>query len=187
METMHPDKPRCHCGIFGIYAHPQASTFTYYGLLALQHRGQEAAGIVTKDDATGKGKTRFHVYKGVGLVNDVFRNEKILVETLRGNAAIGHNRYSTTGSSESRANIQPFVVNYRCGNLAVAHNGNLTNYRSLRKRLSSEGTIFQTTCDSEILLHLMARSKEQDQIKHSVDFSERERSDSVWISRRNEH
>src|SRR4030042_2714581 len=96
METTRPDKPRCHCGIFGIYAHPQASTFTYYGLLALQHRGQEATGIVTRDVDPHQHKTRFHIYKGIGLVNDVFRKEKILAETLRGDAAIGHNRYSTT-------------------------------------------------------------------------------------------
>ncbi len=165
MDSLQPDKPRCHCGIFGIFAHPQASTLTYYGLLALQHRGQEATGIVTRYYNSEKQRTRFHIYKGNGLVNDVFRNEKILVETLNGDAAIGHNRYSTTGSSDNRANIQPFMVNYRSGNLAVSHNGNLTNYRILRKKLISEGTIFQTTSDSEIILHLMARSKEQDQIK----------------------
>lgn len=165
MNIPQPDKPRCHCGIFGIFGHPQTSTLTYYGLLALQHRGQEATGIVSRYIDTEKQRTRFHIYKGIGLVNDVFRNEKILSQTLIGDAAIGHNRYSTTGSSDNRANVQPFMVNYRSGNLAVSHNGNLTNYRVLRKKLISEGTIFQTTSDSEIILHLMARSREQDQIK----------------------
>ncbi len=164
MDTAQPDKPRCNCGIFGVFGHSQASRLIYYGLLALQHRGQEASGIVTRYYDTERQKHRFHTYKGIGLVNDVFRDEKILAETLDGDAAIGHNRYSTTGSSDNRANVQPFVVNYRSGNLAVSHNGNLTNYRALRKKLSSEGTIFQTTSDSEIILHLMARSREQNQI-----------------------
>jgi amidophosphoribosyltransferase len=164
MERMQQDKPRCHCGIFGIFGHSQASVLTYYGLLALQHRGQEAAGIVTRYNDAEKQKHRFHIHKGIGLVDDVFRDEGILKEMLNGDAAIGHNRYSTTGASENRANVQPFVVNYRSGNLAISHNGNLTNYRALRKKLISEGTIFQTTSDSEIILHLMARSREQDQI-----------------------
>jgi amidophosphoribosyltransferase len=165
MKITRPDKPRCHCGIFGVFAHPQASTITYYGLLALQHRGQEATGIVTRYYDPEKQRIRFNIYKGIGLVNDVFRKEDTLRETLKGNSSIGHNRYSTTGSSDNRANVQPFMVNYRSGHLAVSHNGNLTNYKMLRKKLSSEGTIFQTTSDSEIILHLMARSKEQDQIK----------------------
>ncbi len=164
MMHNNPDKPKCHCGIFGVFAHPQASTITYYGLLALQHRGQEATGIVTRQFDEKSGKRKFNVYKGVGLVSDVFQNEEILHETLIGDAAIGHNRYSTTGSSDNRANVQPFTVNYRSGNLAVAHNGNLTNYRLLREKLSNEGTIFQTSSDSEIILHLMARSRKKNQI-----------------------
>lgn len=138
---------------------------TYFGLHALQHRGQEAAGIVSSEFVPEKGKPRFHSHKGVGLVADVFKDASILKEGLQGRAAIGHNRYSTTGSSENKFNIQPFVVNYRGGNLALAHNGNLTNFQELRQRLQSEGTIFQSTSDSEMILHLAARSRKEDQIQ----------------------
>ncbi len=158
-------KPRCHCGIFGIFGHPEAAVLTYYGLHALQHRGQEAAGIVTRQWLEEKKRFRFNVYKGEGLVADVFKDEKILRQFLQGNAAIGHNRYSTTGASDNKANIQPFVVNYKNGNLALAHNGNLTNYRQLRLQLQDDGTIFQSTSDSEILLHLAAQSKKATQIE----------------------
>ena len=157
-------KPRCHCGIFGVFGHPEASVFCYYGLHALQHRGQEAAGIVSNEWLTDKTKNRFNIQKGVGLVADVFKDADILREDLKGNSAIGHNRYSTTGSADNKSNIQPFVVNYKAGNLALGHNGNLTNYRMLRHQLQSEGTIFQSTSDSEIILHLIARSKQKNQI-----------------------
>jgi len=157
-------KPRCHCGIFGIYGHPEASVMAYYGLHALQHRGQEATGIVTSEYISDRGKWRFDIHKGVGLVTDVFRDEKILKDHLRGRSAIGHNRYSTTGSADNKSNIQPFTVNYKGGNLALGHNGNLTNFRSLRSKLQNEGTIFQSTSDSEIILHLVARSKQASQI-----------------------
>jgi len=128
-------KPRCHCGVFGIFNHPEAAVMTYFGLHALQHRGQEAAGIVSSGSVPETGKVRFQSHKGVGLVADVFKDPSILKQGLRGRAAIGHNRYSTTGSSENKFNIQPFVVNYRGGNLALAHNGNLTNFYELRERL----------------------------------------------------
>lgn len=137
---------------------------TYYGLHALQHRGQEATGIVTSEYLPEKKRHRFNIHKGVGLVADVFRDEKILKNVLRGTAAIGHNRYSTTGSAQNEANIQPFTVNYKAGNLALGHNGNLTNFQTLRTRLQNEGTIFQSTSDSEIILHLAARSKQTDQL-----------------------
>ena len=137
---------------------------TYYGLQSLQHRGQEATGIVTSEYSEDKKKWRFNVHKSPGEVADVFKDEKILKEHLIGHSAIGHNRYSTTGSADNKSNIQPFVVNYRDGNLALGHNGNLTNFRSLRARLQNEGTIFQSTSDSEIILHLIARSKQTDQI-----------------------
>ncbi|MCX7984054.1 MAG: amidophosphoribosyltransferase [Bacteroidetes bacterium] len=163
------EKPRCHCGVFGIFGHPEAAVLTYYGLHALQHRGQEAAGIVTSQWSPEKNRKRFNVYKGDGLVSDVFKDEKILRTILQGTAAIGHNRYSTTGASENKANIQPFVVNYKNGNLALAHNGNLTNYRTLRKKLEEEGTIFQSTSDSEILLHLAARSRRITQIEQILE------------------
>ena len=157
------DKPKCFCGVFGIFGSPASSLETYYGLHALQHRGQEACGIVTKN-VTEKGKSTFLIHKGEGLVSEVFGDSSILSDELKGDSAIGHNRYSTTGSSKSRKNIQPFVVNYRMGNLAVAHNGNLTNAKVLREELVNEGAIFQTTSDTEVILHLIARSRLDDQI-----------------------
>jgi len=163
------DKPRCNCAVFGIYGHPQASTMTYYGLLALQHRGQEASGIVTSEFLESKRRYHFNVFKGMGLVADVFREEALLVEVLKGRSAIGHNRYSTAGSANNKANIQPFTVNYKGGNLALSHNGNLTNFRTLRNQLKEDGTIFQTTSDSEIILHLIARSKQSDQISQILE------------------
>jgi len=138
---------------------------TYYGLHALQHRGQEATGIVSSDFDLVKRKPKFYSHKGVGLVAEVYKDPSILKEELRGRSAIGHNRYSTTGSSDNKFNIQPLVVNYRAGNLALGHNGNLTNFNSLRAQLQSDGTIFQSTSDSEIILHLTARSKKEDQIQ----------------------
>jgi len=158
------DKPKCFCGVFGIAGSPTASLETYYGLHSLQHRGQEACGIVTRD-VNESGKSVFHIHKGEGLVSEVFEDSNILSNTLKGFAAIGHNRYSTTGSSNSRKNIQPFVVNYRMGNLAVAHNGNLTNAKILRTELINEGAIFQTTSDTEVILHLIARSRLNDQVE----------------------
>jgi len=163
------DKPREHCGVFGIYGHVQAAQMTYYGLLALQHRGQEGSGIVTSEFDHRAKRFHFHVHKDFGLVNDVFHNETILSAVLRGSAAIGHNRYSTAGASDNRLNIQPFVVNYRNGNIAISHNGNLTNFRAIRKQLHDEGTIFQTTADTEVILHLIAKSKEPDQIHQIID------------------
>ncbi len=155
------DKAKCACGVFGIYNHPEAAMMTYYGLHALQHRGQESAGICTafKTERENAGQKKFRVHKGFGLVNEVFKEESIL-HGLRGDSAIGHNRYSTTGSADKRANIQPFYVNYKNGNLALAHNGNLTNTRALRKVLKDDGVLFQTSTDTELILHLTARSKE---------------------------
>ncbi|MFN5114381.1 MAG: class II glutamine amidotransferase, partial [Ignavibacteria bacterium] len=152
------DKPNCNCGIVGIYNHPQASVMSYYALHALQHRGQEAAGIVAAK-ANGNGK-KFTSHKGEGLVLDVFSAPDVLTKKLEGTMAIAHNRYSTTGSG-GIANVQPFVTKYRSGTIAVAHNGNLTNTRTLRHQLQEEGAIFQTTTDSELFLHLIARSKHE--------------------------
>ncbi|GBD86757.1 amidophosphoribosyltransferase precursor [bacterium BMS3Abin03] len=162
--TIFPGKPKCFCGVFGIYGSPTASLETYYGLHALQHRGQEACGIVTRD-LNGNGKSFFQIHKGEGLVTEVFAKSKVFKNLLTGSSAIGHNRYSTTGSSQSRKNIQPFLVNYRLGNLAVGHNGNLTNARELREELVNEGAIFQTTSDTEVILHLIARSRLDDQVE----------------------
>ncbi len=153
------DKPHCNCGIVGVYGLPFASTLAYYGLQALQHRGQEASGIVSCQYVeNGMRHTQLRIHKGPGLVTEVFHDQKILNENLPGNISIGHNRYSTTGSNNF-VNIQPFLVNDKDGQLAVSHNGNLTNTRLLRKELVDEGTIFQTSTDTEVLLHLTARSK----------------------------
>jgi amidophosphoribosyltransferase len=163
------DKPRSNCGIFGVFRHPEAATITYYGLNALQHRGQEGTGIVTVDYAQSMNRYYMNVVKGFGLVSEVFRDEKILKSALKGDIAIGHNRYSTAGAANNEYNIQPFTVNYRNGHLALSHNGNLTNFRTLRKKLQDEGTIFQTTSDSEIMLHLIARSRKEAQIDQIED------------------
>lgn len=164
----NPDKPTCNCGIFGIMGSENAAVSTYYGLHSLQHRGQEAAGIVTSSYNSAN-KPIFNIHKDIGLVSEVFKNDNIFSDVLKGYAAIGHNRYSTTGASESRKNIQPFVVNYRKGNLAIAHNGNLTNAKTIRDELVKEGAIFQTSSDTEVMLHLIARSRLEDQTEQILD------------------
>ncbi len=143
------DTVKHSCGLFGIYGHRDAARLTYLGLYSLQHRGEEAAGIVTFD-----GKT-MHTHKGMGLVSEVF-NEATLHQ-LPGRMAVGHTRYSTTGSSTLK-NSQPIVVTCSKGSIAVAHNGNLVNASELRQQLEANGSIFQTTVDSEIILHLLARA-----------------------------
>jgi amidophosphoribosyltransferase len=140
--------PKHYCGVFGVYGHPKASELTYYGLFALQHRGQESAGIVSSDG------NEFHTHKGMGLVPQVF--DATALQGLTGNLAIGHTRYSTTGSSHIR-NAQPLTVDCARGQIAIAHNGNLTNSAQLREELELQGSIFQTSVDSEIILHLMAQ------------------------------
>jgi amidophosphoribosyltransferase len=158
------DKPKSNCAVFGIYNNSEAAVITYFGLHALQHRGQEASGICTSEYLPEKKKYRFNIHKGHGLVHDIFSDQSLLTNVLKGTSAIGHNRYSTTGASDSRSNIQPFKVNYKEGYLALSHNGNFTNTKELRLKLQDEGTIFQTTSDSEILLHLIARSKKEELI-----------------------
>jgi amidophosphoribosyltransferase len=143
--------PKHYCGVFGVYGHPNAAELTYYGLYALQHRGQESAGIVTSD---GK---QFRAHRGMGLVSQVFNGE--ILHDLIGTMAVGHTRYSTTGSSHL-GNAQPLTVNCARGPIAIAHNGNLTNAAQLREELEAKGSIFQTTVDSEIILHLMAQPGE---------------------------
>ncbi len=137
------------CGVFGIWNDPEAAWLTYLGLYALQHRGQEGAGICTTDGS------RIHMHRGRGLVADVFEEE--VFRHLPGTAAIGHNRYSTTGADLS-ANLQPLVASYRDGRIALAHNGNLVNARELRAECEHLGSIFQTTVDSEVIVHLIARA-----------------------------
>ena len=140
--------PKHYCGVFGIYGHPNAAELTYYGLYALQHRGQESAGIVTSDGE------QFRVHRDMGLVSQVFDAE--ILHGLVGHMAVGHTRYSTTGSSHLR-NAQPLTGDSKRGQIAIAHNGNLTNAAQLREELEERGSIFQTTVDSEIILHLMAQ------------------------------
>ena len=142
------DEVKDSCGVFGIYGHPKAAEISYLGLFALQHRGEESAGICTSD---GK---ELRCHKGLGLVGDVF-NEEVL-KTLPGRAAIGHVRYSTTGST-TLANAQPIKVDYSRGQVAVGHNGNLVNAKYLRDELEAYGSIFSGTTDSEIIVHLMAK------------------------------
>ncbi|MGB2769264.1 MAG: amidophosphoribosyltransferase [Candidatus Zixiibacteriota bacterium] len=139
------------CGVFGIFGARKAAELTYLGLYALQHRGQEGAGIVSSNDG------KIYQHRGPGEVNEIF-SQKETLNGLKGNLAIGHNRYSTTGASSS-INIQPLLITYKKGNLALAHNGNLTNSYSLRTSMERNGSIFQTSSDSEIILHLVARSK----------------------------
>ena len=158
------DKPKSNCGIVGIFNHPQASIMTYYALHALQHRGQEAAGITSFYWDEEEKKKKFAYTRGQGLVLDVFKDPHILTDVLKGDSAIGHNRYSTTGASK-RANIQPFTMRYHSGILSIAHNGNLTNTTQLWKKLQNDGAIFQTTSDTELFLHLIARSKKLTKIE----------------------
>jgi amidophosphoribosyltransferase len=145
---MSQDYPKHYCGVFGIYGHPNAAELTYYGLYALQHRGQESAGIVVSEDQ------QFRAHRGMGLVSRVFDAE--VLSKLTGTMAVGHTRYSTTGASHYR-NAQPLTVDCKRGQIAIAHNGNLTNAAFLREELESNGSIFQTTVDSEIILHMMAQ------------------------------
>ena len=142
-------KPRHHCGLFGVCGAPSASRLVYMGLYALQHRGQESTGIVASDGEC------FHAFKAPGLVGETYEDD--VLSQLEGNLAIGHNRYSTTGSQRS-SNIQPLVVDLKGEPLAIAHNGNLVNAREIRTAMEREGSIFQSTTDSELFVHLMARS-----------------------------
>ena len=151
--------PREECGIFGIFDHPEASHLTYLGLYALQHRGQESAGIITCDEGEPKS------HRSMGLVADAFDPDTL--RALSGNSAVGHVRYSTTGSSLLK-NAQPFLAQRRKGFMAVAHNGNLVNARPLKEKLESQGSIFQSTMDSEIFVHLIARSKKSGYLDKTI-------------------
>jgi amidophosphoribosyltransferase len=136
------------CGVVGVFGHPEAANLAYLGLCALQHRGQEAAGIVSSDGQV------LVSHRGLGLVTDIFPEP--IIRRLRGHAAIGHNRYSTTGGSQHLKNAQPLVVEYGRGGLALAHNGNLVNAERLRAELENRGSIFQSTVDTEVIIHLIA-------------------------------
>jgi amidophosphoribosyltransferase len=145
-DTLHEE-----CGVFGIFGHPDAAALTVLGLHALQHRGQEAAGIVSYD------RGQFIAERHPGLVGDIFGKNSTHLSALKGSFAIGHNRYSTAGGSLVR-NIQPLFADLTGGGIAIAHNGNLTNARALRAKLVQDGAIFQSTSDTEVIIHLTARS-----------------------------
>ena len=159
--SLDDDKLHEECGCFGVWGNVDAAAVTALGLHALQHRGQEAAGIVSLHDG------RFFSHRAIGLVDDDF-SKRSVIETLPGHAALGHVRYSTTGASELR-NVQPLFADYAFGGLAIAHNGNLTNAMALKKRLVNEGSLFQSTSDTEVLVHLIARSHRQDVIDRLTD------------------
>jgi amidophosphoribosyltransferase len=149
VEESNLDAFHEECGVFGVYGHPEAANLAYLGLYALQHRGQESAGIVSSN-----GKALI-AHRGMGLVADIFNSD--IIGRLEGTSAIGHNRYSTTGSTSIK-NCQPLVVEYKRGGLAVGHNGNLVNFEELRERLEANGSIFQSSSDSEVIIHLIASS-----------------------------
>jgi amidophosphoribosyltransferase len=155
------DTLRLECGVFGVYGAPDAAALTALGLHALQHRGQEACGIAAFDGQ------RFHTERHMGHVGDAFGGSD-LVQRLPGTAAIGHTRYSTAGGSFLR-NVQPMFADLESGGMALAHNGNLTNFLTLRERLVNEGAIFQSTSDSEVILHLLARSRKAKIIDRFID------------------
>ena len=149
------------CGVFGIYNNPNAAYYTYLGLYALQHRGQESAGIAVTDGS------RITYHRDFGLVSSVFNNESL--KKLTGHVAIGHNRYSTSGASDSPDNIQPIVVSYKLGQMAIAHNGNLVNALELREKLEEEGSIFRGTTDSEVIVHLIVKSRKRRFLERLMD------------------
>jgi amidophosphoribosyltransferase len=155
------DRLREECGVFGIYNHPDAAAITALGLHALQHRGQEAAGIVTFDGA------RFHSERRMGLVGDTFSRREV-IDRLPGQVAIGHVRYSTTGETIIR-NVQPLFAELNAGGFAIGHNGNLTNGLTLRRQLVREGAMMQSTTDTEVILHLVARSHKKRFVDRFVD------------------
>lgn len=149
------------CGVFGIHGHPEAANLAYLGMYALQHRGQEAAGIASAHEG------RLHLYRRVGLVADVFRRPEVF-ELVPGDIAIGHVRYSTYGASELK-NAAPVKARYAGGEVAIAHNGNLTNAPGLRRDLEARGAIFSTTTDSEVILHLLAQSRAEGLVNRTID------------------
>ena len=154
------DRFREECGVVGVYGRPEAANLAYLGLYALQHRGQEGAGIAS---ANGSGLIS---HRGLGLVADVFNEE--IIRRLGGNCAIGHNRYSTAGQTLLR-NTQPFVVEYSLGSLAVSHNGNFVNAELLRRALETRGSIFQSNVDTEVLVHLIAASQRTSLLERAID------------------
>lgn len=158
---LNADRLREECGVFGIFGHPDAAAITALGLHALQHRGQEAAGIVTYDGS------RFHSERRLGLVGDTFSRREV-IDRLPGNSAVGHVRYSTTGETVLR-NVQPLFAELNAGGFAIGHNGNLTNGLTLRRELVRDGAMMQSTTDTEVILHLVARSSRNHFVDRFVD------------------
>ena len=159
LEDIHEE-----CGIFGVWGHPDAARLTYFGLHALQHRGQEGAGIVSNDNGHLNG------HRGKGLLTQVFSDERE-IQRLKGSHAIGHVRYATAGSG-GNDNIQPFIFRFHDGDMALCHNGNLTNCPSLRRKLEDEGAIFHSNSDTEVLMHLIRRSDKptfMDKLKEALN------------------
>ncbi|MEC6998344.1 MAG: amidophosphoribosyltransferase, partial [Pseudomonadota bacterium] len=161
IQSLHVDKPHEECGVFGVYNHPDAAALTALGLHALQHRGQEAAGIVSFDGE------KFQSERRLGLVSDNFTKASV-IDRLEGTSAIGHVRYSTTGETALR-NVQPLFADLAGGGFSCAHNGNLTNALTLRNELVHQGAIFQSTSDTETILQLVARSKRGRTIDRLID------------------
>src|SRR5437763_10951269 len=163
LTTGRADADHFHeeCGVFGIYGHPDAAALTALGLHALQHRGQEAAGIVAYDGS------QFNAHRGPGLVGDNFGSRDV-IDRLPGNVAIGHYRYATTGEVAQR-NIQPLFADFEFGGLAICHNGNLTNSYQLRRQLVRRGSLFQSTSDTEVIVHLIATSLKESVVDRLVD------------------
>lgn len=159
--TFDDDKFHEECGVFGIYGHDDAAALTALGLHALQHRGQEACGIVTYDGEN------FYMRKALGLVDDTFSQSDV-IESLKGYIGVGHNRYATTGDGAIR-NVQPMYGDISIGGFTVAHNGNLTNAHMLRHELVENGAIFQSTSDTEVIVHLVAKSAKKDVVERLVD------------------
>lgn len=157
----YADRLREECGVFGVFGHPEAAALTALGLHALQHRGQEGCGIVTNDGRT------FHQERRLGLVGDNF-NRADVIARLKGPIAVGHNRYSTTGAVVLR-NVQPFFAELDTGGFALAHNGNLTNALAIRQELIETGAMFHATSDTEVVLHLVARSKKRRMVERFID------------------
>ena len=166
------DRPREECGVFGIFDSADAAAHTALGLHALQHRGQEAAGVVTFDGE------QFHTHRALGLVGDNFSSEDV-IDQLAGGSAIGHVRYSTTGGTVLR-NVQPLFADFEFGGLAIAHNGNLTNAYATRQTLVSRGCIFQSTTDTEVIIHLIATSLQGSVVDRVIDALRRWKGRTRW-------
>ena len=161
VDSANNDKFHEECGVFGIIGSPDATAHTVLGLHALQHRGQEAAGIVSHD------RGQFYSHRSLGHVGDNFNSEAV-ISSLPGDAALGHNRYATTGETILR-NVQPLFAELQSGGFAIGHNGNLTNAGTLRSQLVQRGCIFQSTMDSEVIIHLIATSSYRDLLDKIVD------------------